>query len=218
MPSLDSVTFDSSALQPQREDDHLRLWCTDAGDFIGLHFFPLRPDIGADPTDIRELRRFYSKTTTAAGGALIDLETLTIDNCLAVRGIIKVPQQPSGMTYLGSITLPFQTFSFVVKIQAEERGTTGVRDTLVLEEALADGRVSIDLDAQDLRGWAGDPYDPSLCDGLRRNLSEHVEYDARFPDHPLSRVRQILSQLESSLRVDAELRRAPQFRFGEAAP
>jgi len=43
------------------------------------------------------------------------------------------------------------------------------------------------------------------------NLSEDKQYDARFPDHPLSRLRKLLDHLESTLRVTDELKSKPRF-------
>ena len=82
---------------------------------------------------------------TAAGAAIIEPETTTTDGCLALRQIIKVPQQPHGTTYVGSLLLAFRDFSFVIKVQCQEHGTTGLRDTIILDEALGDGRVTFDL-------------------------------------------------------------------------
>jgi hypothetical protein len=46
--------------------------------------------------------------------------------------------------------------------------------------------------------WAQDPYDPTYCGVDRstlRYLSDDEMYDAKFPDHPLSKVRRELNRL-----------------------
>jgi hypothetical protein len=58
--------------------------------------------------------------------------------------------------------------------------------------------------------WARDPYEPSDRSPIRRNLSDDEQYDARFPEHPLSRARRYLASILASLEVDPSL--------GEAAP
>ncbi len=64
-------------------------------------------------------------------------------------------------------------------------------------------------------GWWRDPYDGSTTGPLQANLSEDRKYDAAFPDHPLSRARALLAHLESSIRLDDEVRAAAPFG-GEA--
>ena len=44
-------------------------------------------------------------------------------------------------------------------------------------------------------GWFKDPYDNSFKKGLLMNLSEKPEYDAMFPNHPLSILRNIIKFL-----------------------
>jgi hypothetical protein len=80
-----------------------------------------------------------------------------------------------------ALTLPFRDFSFVPRVECEERGRTGVREAVVLAEFLKVG-------SDDMDGWAADLYDPSLRTEPLRNISEDEKYDAKFPDHSLSRV------------------------------
>jgi hypothetical protein len=115
------------------------------------------------------------------------------------------------MTYLGSLILPFRDLSFVVKVQCHEWGITGIRDSVILDEAWADGRVPSDADG--LHGWMHDPYDPALNNGFHYNLSEASGYDSRFPTHPLTRLRSVLGHLEQTIQVTSEARRSPAYVF-----
>jgi hypothetical protein len=40
----------------------------------------------------------------------------------------------TGVTYLGSLTIPFRDFSFVIKVQCWEEGITGLREALLFDE------------------------------------------------------------------------------------
>jgi hypothetical protein len=214
MPSHASVTFDASGFDFQEERDGARVWHTPAGDTLGVFYFPLKPDIDANVRSLEKVRQAIRSRASAARAAIIEVETTTTDACLAVRQIIKVPQQPHGMNYVGSLLLPFRDFSFVIKVQCQEHGTTGIRDTIILDEALGDGRVTFDPDREGfLEGWMHDPYDPTLHRGFHWNLSEAPEYDVRFPDHPLSRLRPVLGHLELTLRVTKEVKASPPYIF-----
>jgi hypothetical protein len=147
---------------------------------------------------------------------MIEVETPQIDGCLAVRSIFKLRQQLTGMTYIGSITLPFGNFSYVLKVQCMETGVTGLRESLALPQMMASGRVKLQEGsdgAPQLLGWMQDPYAPTISMPLMRNLAEDEQYDAQFPNHPLSRLRSALRRIQSSLRLAPDLKDAPPFEL-----
>jgi|SRR5712671_532367 len=202
MPSLDSVTFDATGLAFAGERNGVRAWVTGDGDPVTLHYFPDPPPIPVDLRDLDAVRDFYRTTARQGGAAIIEVDTVAVQGCTAVRTIVKIPQVPHGITYVGSITIPFRSFSFVLKIQCVEYGTTGIRDAVIADELIGQGQVAFDAPAG---GWMQDPYDPSLTDGFRRNVCEDAKYDARFPTHPLSRLRPRLARLQDTIQLGAEL-------------
>ena len=62
---------------------------------------------------------------------------------MAIKTIFKFPQDPTGMTYLGSYTIPFKKYSYVIKIQAPELGVTGMRDSIIAAKFLATNEYSM---------------------------------------------------------------------------
>ena len=79
-----------------------------------------------------------------------------------------------------------------------------MRDAMVADEKLVAGEVTIDENGA-LRGWMRDPYDPSISDDFAYNLSEAEEYDVRFPEQPLSRLRPLLRRIQETLRIDKDV-------------
>jgi hypothetical protein len=142
-------------------------------------------------------------------GILID--TMEADGCRVLRMILRVPQQPSGMAYVGSLTLPFRDFSFVVKVQCAECGTTGIRESLIMDELLGNGEVRIHETGK-IEGWEK-PLDSVASPSWRINKAEAIEYDVRFPHHPLSILRRTLGQIEGSIRVADDVKREPRFSY-----
>jgi len=122
------------------------------------------------------------------------------------------------MTYLGSLTLPFRDFSFVLKIQCEERGVTGMREAVLLDETLGSGEVHLEFDGEDIAGWMKVPCDVTRTSGLARSLADDDEHDRRFPDHPLSRARRFLSASEANISVSGAIRNASPFLYPTQAP
>jgi hypothetical protein len=147
--------------------------------------------------------------------AIIEVEAPIVQGRRSVRAILKVPQQPTGMSYLGSLTLPFRDFSYVLKVGCVERGTTGVRDAMIADQCMKDGTVSVSPDGR-IEGWMADPYDASVRAPLMRNRAEAREYDAQFPEHPLTRARRVLDHIQGTVTIGSDLRRAPAFRISGA--
>jgi hypothetical protein len=110
---------------------------------------------------------------------------LAVDGVPAILTIIKVLQPPHGAIYIGSWTFPFAEFSYVLKLQCEERGITGVRETALLVKAINEGK---------------QPDDP-----------DDERYDKLFPDHPLSRLRREMAALQPTIRPDAKIKSAAPF-------
>ena len=208
---LDRVGLGSDHWREEATDLPVRIWRNAAGDGLGLFYFDLPPDIPVALAAIDELRRFYRLLVIQAGSGLVELDVVALDGLPSIRQIVKQPQAGGGMTYVGSYTIPRRSFSYVAKIQCEERGTTGLREAAVLDQALAQGRVAVSKE-EGMTGWAADPYDPDFQADILRNQAEDERYDADFPDHPLSRLRRGLKDVEVSLRLAESIKTAAAFR------
>ena len=210
MKSLDSIVFDTSGFAAQGQRGNVRIWRTASGDGIGLYYFPVPPDIDADIDSVDEVRAFYRRGIQAAGGGVIEIERLEVDGCKAIRTIFKI-RQPSSMAYLGSLTLPFRDFSYVIKIQCTDQGVSGTREAIVLDTLLKSGAVTLDESGQ-MQGWTCDRDEQSTTGALARNKSESDEYDAQFPNHPLSRIRQVLMHVQRTLKAHDDLKHEAEFK------
>jgi hypothetical protein len=193
--SLDSIRFDTSryhtrSYQPNRHD-----WRTEDDLVVSLYFSKKRPDLPRLPWTPQLLHDFFSAHLTMTGASLVDCDLATAANCPAVRLLIKSPRNPIGNSFLGSLTVPFRDFSYVIKVQAEEDGATGVREAVLLDEALSSGRVQMLGDKLITNGWTAD--DPA--------------YDPKFPRHPLTLVRQELRRIIDSLSLQPTVLKAPGF-------
>jgi hypothetical protein len=99
-PSLDSLQFDTAGYEPQGEPKpgRVRLWYTPEGDGVSLNYFPIPPDFPAGAGSVGQLRDFYAARLAGSGGRLVELDVLRRP-AASLRVIVKVPQQPSGLTY-----------------------------------------------------------------------------------------------------------------------
>jgi hypothetical protein len=195
-PALDDVTFDTATLAPRGAADGVRAWTTPEGDVLSRHFFDLAPDLprSAEPA---ALRAFYDEMLAGVRGGVVELAPFRLDGLKALRTIVKVPQQPSGLAFVASITLPFRDFSFVVKVQCAEHGATGMRESVLLAQHMAKGGDPVENADGTLAFPGFEPY--------------HAQHDAAFPDHPLSRARRVMEKVTTSLRVSPEVMKQPEF-------
>lgn len=218
MQPLDGITLTDPGFVLQGDRDGVRVWHTPQGDGMGLYFYALPPNIGADLNNLQDVRNFCRSAMTTAYSGLIEADVVMLDGCRALRSIVKQPQEGGGMIYLGSLILPFRDFSYVVKAQCAEQGVTGLREAMILDAMLGTGQIDTSrMKDGRIPGWWQDPYDPRVQSPVMRNLAEDPHYDAQFPDHPLSRARAALGQVQASLRIAPEVKAAPPFVFPPGA-
>jgi hypothetical protein len=191
---LDGVTFDDSELRNPNEKGNTHYWSTPEGDGVGLYYFGMPPDLPIRTKSISEFQQAYEALVPDTG-ALVEISIVEQDGCSAVLSIVKVPQQPSGMTYLGSLTIPFRDFSYMLKVQCYEGSPTGLRETILLEQGLREGHIQMDDTGKITGDWNPDD----------------AKFDSEFPDHPISRLRKWLPRLGSTIRIDSEIKRQPAF-------
>ena len=207
--SINSISIPDFGWEQVKSEIEMQQWINPAQSIaLSINFFDLKPDL---PTakNIGVLRDYYRAQIVVPNGGLIQADLMDLKTYPVIKTIFKIPQTPSGITYLASLTIPFKKCSYVIKIQAAEVGTTGMRDALVADEYLKKGKISARPDG--FENWFADPYDPSFKEGTLMNCSEKTAYDSKFPAHPLSQARSLLTEIESQITFAAELARCKKF-------
>ncbi|UCA61961.1 hypothetical protein KB553_10690 [Chryseobacterium rhizoplanae] len=208
--NLHSVTIPDQGWTKVSEDDEAIRWVNpQQSALIVLHFFDKEPDL---PTakDLDYLKKFYRNIAAASNGGVIETDIINLHNIPCVKNIIKIPQQETGMAYIASITIPFENCSYVVKIQADEIGITGMRDALILDRLHKAGEVEIE--EENIKNWFEDPYDPDFRQGTLMNQSELEKYDPEFPEHPLSVARSLIRSTAETIIFKKEIKELPAFK------
>jgi hypothetical protein len=101
----------------------------------------------------------------------------------------------AAFTFFGVVATPGAKGSWTWMVVAKERGTTGVREAIVTAELFEAGKLTLESYAS---SWASDPYEPKYKGVDRKTLryvSDDVEYDVGFPDHPLTKTRREVERL-----------------------
>jgi hypothetical protein len=191
---LQSLRLDMQGWREQGgREDGMRVWRDSQTDVLSLVIMTDRlPDL-ADETAVREWSRSFAEEQ---GAGLIEAG---VDSGI-LRLIFKRLEKPAYI-FVGQAIMNRQEGCLLWTAVATERGVTGVREAAITAEMLTAGTLTPE---NYISSWAQDPYDRNYrgVDGsVLRFLSDDECYDQRFPDHPLSRVRRILSILPNSVQV-----------------
>ena len=107
-----------------------------------------------------------------------------------VYSIVKTLQKPSGVQYFLCMHIKYENEIICINLYSSEVGRTGKRDSMIFNEMIGKSVTDINMN-----GWAKDPYDDNYKKGNLMNISEKREYDSRFPNHPLSVVRNFVDYI-----------------------
>lgn len=168
-----------------------RIWETEEGDRVGMFYFGLQPNLPM-VASVDELREWFRVGVEEQGAKLVEVDVCEVGGRRAVWVVFKTRMEPSGFIYVGSVTVPFEGRSVVFKVQCQEQGITGVRETVLLDRRLGAGG---SLEAE----WTSDAK----------------EYDSAFPDHPLSKVRRALNRVLGGVVWKEEASKWGAFRLPE---
>lgn len=199
--SIDSLVLKLDGWSMFQENKNMKIWKNEFNDYLKVIFIPVQPDYPDNINDLTGLRILYRNIITKEHGALIEVDKVYYGDILLVKTIFKIPQEPTGFTYLGSFTLPMKDYCFVITAECHELGMTGVRECTVMVISEQIGLIPTGT----LDGWSADPYDPEFNNCVLRNLSDDEKYDKDFPDHPLTRTRKILNEILNNILLKEEI-------------
>ena len=185
--NLKDIHFDMENYSYQGSDNGINVWESNQGDGLGIYFFAKRPDLPEGKLDEQLLKTFYGKQLDPINGKVVELTKESLSDIEVIKLIIKVPQDPSGMTYIVSYTLPFQDFSFVIKAQCMEIGMTGIKETILLQRHMEQGG---ELEGIDV---------------------DNEEFDEEFPEHPVARARKISEDIIQGLTISEKIKQSKHY-------
>jgi len=210
MATLHSVTFATPNWKPHEFWKFQKSWRNEQyKEILSITFFEERPDFVANLSQIDVLREQSEASVQPFKGEVSEIEHEVIADLPMLRQIIKLPRldHGHGHIYIGTYTLPFQTFSYVIKVECPEIGATGLRESAVLSELIRDNKI----DMRDIEGKVRTNQIPLAIRKLVSETTDHPRYDRQFPDHPLTRLRRHLQTLRDSIALDEALQSADPF-------
>jgi hypothetical protein len=143
---LDGIEFILEGFEFQGRDESMMVWETPDGDCLSICAFSIPPDLPQGFRRSSDYRAFYEKMLGDSGASLVEIKLAEAASVPALWTLVKVPQNPSGMSYVASVTIPYRDFRFVLKVQCAEHGMTGVREALLGDRLLSAGVIEVDDD------------------------------------------------------------------------
>jgi len=170
----------------------MRTWTSPHGSVLSVDDFGSGDWLYASESELQEA---VCRLAASRAGGLIEVRRVPCGERSAVRLIYKRLQN-TAYVFTGMFIASMGGATLIWTIVDGERGVTGVREAIVGAEMWNSGTMKTIEDFERL--WPQDPYD-MLSFGadrsVRRFISDSEEYDPRFPDHPLTRVRRFLDEL-----------------------
>jgi hypothetical protein len=191
------ISFDTGRMQ---QVDHATWRDPRTGDMVNVTYFGLVPDLPAPLEDLTTLRRRLAERS-AENGCLIEAFVVWLDAQPALLRMEKLPlpNQPQGLVFAASVIVPKADSSAVLQILCPESGTTGVREAVLATEIGFDNM------------YPPHPYAPEVRGRLPFTMADDIRWDARFPDHPLSRARRWIAHTVPTARLAPEFAALPPF-------
>ncbi|MBB5917786.1 hypothetical protein BJY24_006698 [Nocardia transvalensis] len=175
------------------------------GDLVTLSYIDAVPDLPAPLEDVEALRRGLTEQQ-AEFGCLIEAYVIGVAGQPALLRLEKFPlPDGSGLGFTAGIVLPKATCSAILKVMCRESGRSGTREAAIVPK----------VGFQNM--FRPHPYAPDIRGKLPYNVADDAQWDAQFPDHPLTRARRWISQASRTARVDPRFAALPPFTGPVAA-
>lgn len=188
-----------------QESDELRLWMGDEDLAVLLRFRMEKPSWGFDLTDLPGAAHYYGKQCQDNDGALISLNVSQDNGIELMHGMFKyqAPNSPPRTNlYVGIIWIPFKNCNFQINVEAIERGAPGTRETAVM---LLLGDKYPKSDEPPVKVTSAEELFARMNESkVKRVPADDEEHDGRFPDHALSRVRNRMKKIRSTLNITSD--------------
>ncbi len=216
MPDLNSVQFDLGDSTMREESAEHQGWANAAGVYHVLRVTPRRTSWPFDLRDKAAAIAFYSNQCVENGGVMLSMDVVQVGTHEALQGVFKYRAPIPGslaMMFVGILWIPYQDWIAQINVESLERGTTGMREAAVMMIE-GDNWPRPEMDAEPVAvNSADEMFSLMAAQPLRVLLSDAEKYDATFPDHPLSKVRERMEQVKDSLKIVASASELAPFRL-----
>ncbi len=212
-PTINSISCGTTGWVINEESETHRMWMTNSRDAVLFRLFDNPPTFPYDFSDVEAARKFYHAQSIDNGGVMLSVDFTCAGGIDVMKGVFKYrsPQPNSmGMYFVGILAFLFRDFAFQINTESLETGTTGAREaaiSLILNEKPAENRESIPVNSME------EMFEMMRNRPLSKTPADREEYDASFPNHPLSKVRAIQQHIINTITVDNVVKKSKLYRI-----
>lgn len=211
MYSNSPVKFDVSDCTLREQSDQHAGWSNENGVHLVLRVPKHATNWSFDLRGIDAAKDYFSQQSASNGGVLLEMDVVTVAGQTALRGLFKYRSplpESMGMMFVSILWVRLGDAMAQINVESVELGTTGVREATVCvmkgqSAASASPGEPLPMDSME------DMFAHMRAQPLHVLPSDDSQYDQMFPDHPLSKVRHRMAQVEATLSIaDTEMARA----------
>jgi len=203
MLTLECISFNTSGWTPEEAAEDLIVWTNEAHDRMEYRIAKKPPRLPS-LYPLEGIQKFASQRWNNETTAIISVDVLTIRGMSIVRSVLKRKIGDSHVSYHGRIHIPFRDFAFEIKIKTAPVAAPSDRESQLRAEHENNEDATLP--------WEQDPYLPDHRSDFLCCESDNGDYDDRFPEDPLTLLRQELVKIVSSIVTIREVRNAVPFQ------
>ena len=198
-----------------KETDSEITWTTPGKEAVTLTINQ-PPSEMIEPNDQKGLQAVFRDEARFYKGGLVEVQTF--DSGGVKCGLVTMkfqmktfdPKAGDGVAYQMNAIIPLKHTSYVLQVAAAETGVTGVREATVTVIDMKQRNIpDITTEAKDFRR---DPYDARFNPDALYTISDDRKWDKSFPDHPLSRIRQLMNELIKTWKLNDQIKGDAMFK------
>ena len=206
--------IDDSGWKVAKETDTEISWTTASQEAVTLTINQGASEI-VDPNNQKALQDAFRNEANHYKGGLVEVKTFTSGGveCGLVTMKFRMSDfnpKADGFAYQMNAIIPTATGDYVLQVAAAETGTTGVREATVTVIDMAQRKIS-DIKEESAH-FRRDPYDAKYDADALYMISDDRQWDQSFPNHPLTRVRQMMDSIIKSWKISDRIKSEALFK------
>lgn len=200
------VKFDVSDCTLREQSEEHFGWSNANGVYIVLRVPKNPANWSFDLHDIDAATNNFSQQSARNGGVLLEMDVVAVAGQRALRGLFKYRSplpESMGMMFVSILWIRLGDAIAQINVESFEQGTTGMREATVYAMT-GESAATASPNEPVLMDSIEDMFADMRAQPLHVLPSDNSKYDETFPDHPLSKVRHRMAQLEATLSIATE--------------
>jgi hypothetical protein len=213
-PAITDIEFSKTSWTLHEKSSTNISWYNEFHDPVRLQLFTEKPTWPFDLENESAAKKFFEQQSKEFAGAMIEMRVEKIQTLNMLAGVFKYRAPiPNSLAiyYVGIIWIPFKDFIYQINFESLEKGTTGIREALVMaQEGVPDymlEQTPVAVESMD------EFFKLSRQNELKAISSDDKKWDEFLPDHPLTKVRCAMVEFSQNVKINPRLFKQKIYRY-----